>query len=148
MAEPNVQRLPDPAQWVEKQLRNMQAVGEQNYREGVQRPRKDPIKAGIEAQPAYEHAMRDPAVLRRRVTGLQKTNMSEWSERAQTIGASRLVEGVMARRDKIQRAVESYHSKLLQHLTRIDALPNTTDADRERRMIENLKGLKAMKGTI
>ena len=148
MAEPTVQRLPDPQQWVEKQIRNIQAVGEQNYREGVQRPRKDPIAAGIAAQPAYEHAMRDANVLRRRVTGLQRTNMSEWSERSQTIGASRLVEGVTARREKIERAVTAYHAKLTQYLTRIDAMPNVTDADRVNRMIENVKGLKAMKGTI
>ena len=143
---PTVQRLIDPTDWVEKQIRTLQAVGETNYREGITRPKRDPIKAGIEAQGAYENAMRDPAVLARRVTGLQGTNMEEWAALAERVGAARLVAGVVERRFKVERAVGKLHGRLQQHLQRIDALPNVTDADRERRMIENLKGLRAMKG--
>lgn len=145
---PQVQRLPNPAEWVGKQLRNLQAVGETNYREGITRPRKDPIAAGIAAQGAYETKMRDPAVLKRRVTGLQRTNMEEWASMAERVGASRLVAGVIERQFKVERAVTSLHSKLGQHLQRIDAMPNATDADRERRMVENLRGLRAFKGTV
>lgn len=148
MADATVQRLPDPDQWVDKQLRNIQAVGQQNYAEGVLRPRKNPIEAGIAAQPAYEHAMRDPEVLRRRVLGLQRTSMNEWATRSVEIGAGRLVEGVMARQDKIRDRVRSYHALLSQHLQRIDAMPSTTDADRIRRMVANVEGLKAMKGKV
>ena len=145
---PTVTRVIPGPEWVEKQLRNLQAVGEQNYREGVTRPRKDPIAAGIAAQGAYENAMRDPNVLKRRVAGLQRTNMEEWASMAERVGASRLVAGVVERRFKVERAVSTLHGKLTQHLQHIDAMPNVTDADRERRMVENLRGLKQMKGTI
>lgn len=145
---PTVQRLPDPQSWVTKQLRNIQAVGEQNYREGITRPRRDPIQAGIAAQAKYEAKMRDPEVLRRRETALRNVTTDEWASRSERIGASRLVQGVVERQAKIERKVQAYHAKLSGHLQRLDAMPDVTDADRERRMVENLRGLRAMKGTI
>ena len=145
---PTVQRLIGPEAWVEKQINTLQAVGEANYREGVTRPKKDPIAAGIAAQGAYEAKMRDANVLKRREAGLRRTNMEEWGAMAERVGAPRLVQGVVERRFKVERAVGNLHSRLAQHLQRIDSMPNVTDADRERRMIENLHGLKAMKGQI
>lgn len=142
-----VTRLIDPASWVEKQLTTLQAVGATNYSTGITRPKKDPIKAAIDSQAAYEAKMRDATVLRRRVIGLQKTNMEEWAHNAETLGAVRLVDGVVQRRPKVERAVSELHRKLTTHLSRIDALPNVTDADRERRMVENLRGLRAFKGS-
>ena len=143
-----VQRLPTAQQVVDKQIRNLQAVGETNYREGITRPKRSPIAAGIAAQPAYETAMRNPAVLARRAEALRKTNDEEWASRSERIGAPRLVSGVTDRIAKVERAVGSYHGRLSAHLQRIDQMPAITDSDRERRMVENLKGLRAMKGTI
>ena len=141
-----VTRLIPAAEWEAKQIGNLQAVGETNYRAGITRPKKDPIAAGIAAQGAYESAMRDPNVLARRVSGLKRTNMEEWASMSERLGAARLVTGVVERRYKVQRFLTGYVPKLLTHLSRIDALPNVTDADRERRMVENLKGLRALKG--
>ena len=146
--EPNpasVTRLIPPGDWVDKQIAGVESVGAANYSAGVTRPKRDPIKAGIDAQPAYEAAMRNPAVLARRVRGLQKTSIDIWAVQCETIGAARLVEGVTSRRPKIERAVGELHRRMLTHLSRIDAMPNVTPADRERRMVENLKGLRAMK---
>lgn len=145
---PSVQRIISPAEWVEKQINTLQAVGETNYRAGITRPRKSPIAAGIAAQPKYEAAMRDPNVLKRRETALRNTTDDVWASRAERIGAARLVSGVVERRAKVEQKVASYHSKLQAHLQRIDSMPDVGEGDRERRMIENLKGLRAMKGTI
>jgi len=145
---PVVQRLPTPAQWVEKQLRNLQQVGEPGYPEGIARPKKDPIQEGIKAQAKYEAKMRDPAVLKRREEELRKTNMEEWAAMAERLGAARLVEGVTQRRYKVERFVGGWVPKLEGHLRAIDALPDVTDADRERRMLENLRGLKRLKGAV
>ncbi len=143
-----VQRLPTPQQWVEKQIGNLSAVGEANYRIGITHPKKDPIAAGIAAQGAYENAMRNQEVLKRRETGLRRTNMEEWASMAERVGAGRLVSGVTDRRFKVERAVTALQSAMSSHLQRIDSMPNVTDADRERRMVENLRGLRAIKGSI
>ena len=145
---PSIQRLPTPQQWVDKQIRNLSAVGEQNYREGITRPKRDPIQAGIQAQGRYEAQMRDANVLKRREAGLRRTNSDEWASMAERIGAGRLVQGVVERQFKVERAVATLHGKLGSHLQKIDSMPAVTDADKERRMVENLRGLRAMKGTI
>lgn len=143
-----VTRLIGATEWVDKQITTIQAVGESHYREGITRPKKDPIQAGIAAQGAYEAAMRDPAVLKRREAALKQTNMDEWVSMAERVGAGRLVTGVVERRYKVERAIGNLQPKLAALLSRIDALPNVTDADRERRMVENLRGLRALKGTV
>jgi len=143
---PTVTRVLDPQAWVDKQIGNLEAVGEANYRVGITMPKKDPIKAGIAAQPLYEKQMRDPAVLKRRQAALEKTNMEEWAAMAESVGAENLVRGVTARRHKVERFVGAYNPLLKQHLAKIDAMPAVTDADMERRMIENRRGLKALKG--
>lgn len=143
-----VSRVIDPATWVNKQIDTITAVGRQNYLTGVKNPRKNPITAGIAAQPKYEAKMRDPATLKRRVEGLQKTNMDEWVQMAETRGADNLVTGVVSRRYKIERAVGKLQPMLKDHLSKIDALPDVTSADREAKMIANKRGLEAMKGKI
>ena len=142
----SVTRLIPAQEWLSKQIGNLQAVGEANYRAGITRPKKDPIQAGIAAQGAYESAMRDPKVLARRASGLRRTNMEEWASMSERVGAARLVQGVVERQYKVERFLSGYVPKLLSHLAKIDSLPNVTDADRERRMVENLKGLRALKG--
>lgn len=141
-----VQRLKTPEQWVGKQIRNLESVGEANYRLGVATPKKDPIQAGIAAQGKYENEMKKPEVLKRRETELRKTNIDEWVVIAETRGARNIVSGVTDRRFKVERFVGRYQPKLLEHLRRVDAMPDVTDADRERRMTENLRGLKGLKG--
>jgi len=143
---PAITRVLDPTDWVEKQIKTMEAVGRENYLRGVKHPKKDPIKAGIDAQPKYEQKMKDPKVLARRATQLAKTNMDEWAVMAETLGADKLVDGVIKRRHKIERFVQKYQPLLKAHLAKIDAMPDVTESDRENRMLENKRGLQKLKG--
>jgi hypothetical protein len=142
---PTVKRLPDPRDWVERQQRGATSVGPQNYLDGVRNPKKDPIQAGIDAQPAFVAAMRDPNVLERRVRGLQRTNINEWAVAAETKGANRYVDGVVASRPKLERGITEYHSFLSAHLATLDRMPNASPADRDRRVIENLHALRGFR---
>jgi len=141
-----VTRVLDPKDWVDKQIDTMIAVGRENYVRGVKHPKKDPIKAGIAAQPKYEAKMKDPKVLARRKTQLQKTNMDEWVQMAETLGADKIVDGVVKRRYKIERWVARYQPMLKAHLAAIDAMPDVTEADREAKMLANKRGLQKLKG--
>ena len=142
---PTVTRLPDPRSWVERQQRGATSVGPQNYLDGVRSPKADPIQAGIDAQPAYVASMRDPNVLERRVRGLQRTNMQEWAAKAESIGVSRYADGVVASKPKLERGIAEYHGFLQNHLATLDRMPSATSADRDRKVIENLHGLRAFK---
>ncbi|MHC1623138.1 MAG: hypothetical protein ACXQTR_00935 [Candidatus Methanospirareceae archaeon] len=146
MAEARVVRILPPEEWKKRQLETLRSVGRQNYMQGISMPKKDPIEAGIAAQSRYEEQMRKEEVLKRREAALRATNMSEWYAYASEIGAERLVDGVIKREKKVDRFIKAWQPILADHVATIDALPDVTDADRENRMIENLRGLKAKKG--
>ena len=142
---PTVTPIKDIGTIVNKQLDTFAAVGATNYLTGIATPKADPIAAGIKAQPAYEAAMRDPNVLKRRVVGLQRTSMAEWGQAAETKGAARIAEGVAAARPKIERFWQDFYPRLQGHVNKIRAMPAVTPADRKNRMIANLDGLRALK---
>jgi len=140
-----VTRILKPEDWRKKQLKTLEAVGETNYRLKIAAPKKDPIDAGIKAQPRYEAKMKTAEVLARREAALKATNIDEWYSYSQAF-APRLVEGVTVREKEVKDFVDAWQPIVLDHVTKIDALPAVTDADMERRMVENLRGLKALKG--
>lgn len=141
-----VKVIPDPDEWVERQISTLQAVGRQNYLQGIKRPKADPIKAGLDAQARYEEQMRKEEVLKRRAENLAKVSSAEWLAMAETLGADKLVDGVVKRRYKVERFVGKFHPLLKSHVEKIRSMPNVTDAEREQRMLENLRGLKKLKG--
>ncbi len=142
---PTVTPIKDVQTIVEKQVTAASSIGTQNYLAGVAAPRADPIEAGIRAQPAYEAAMRDPSVLKRREAGLRRTNIMEWGQASETKGAARYADGVQASRPKVERFWQEWHGKLAQHVNRIRSMPAVTPADRKNRMIANLDGLRGLK---
>lgn len=141
-----VTRVIDPGTWVKKQIDTLTSVGRNNYLLGIKNPKKDPIAAGIAAQKKYENKMKDAKVLARREEQLKKTNIAEWTAMCENLGADKLVDGVTKRQYKVERFVAKFQPMLKAHLAKIDALPDVTDADRENRMLENLRGLRALKG--
>ena len=141
-----VKRLLSPEEWKKRQIDTLSAVGASNYRVGIAGPKRDPIAAGIAAQDRYEAQMRKDEVLKRRKTELEKTSMAEWYKYSSELGANRLVEGVTKREAKVGDFIRAFQPMLSEHVSRIDTLPDVTDGDRENRMLENLRGLKALKG--
>jgi len=143
---PQVTRILPPDEWKKRQLNTLKAVGEPNYRQGIERPRKDPIEAGIAAEDKWIARIKKAIEERRRAKGLAMTNMNEWYNLASSLGAPRLVEGVLKREFKVDRFIRAWHPLLQDHVAKIDSMPAVTDQDMEARMLENLRGLKALKG--
>lgn len=142
-----VTRLLKPEDWEKRQLGNLKAVGEANYAVGVASPRKDPIAAGIAAEDKYAAEVKKAIEEKRRQKALQATNMDEWYTYTTEIGKPRLVEGVVKREKEVKDFVNSWQPILLDHVSKIDVMPDVTDKDREERMLANLRGLKALKGS-
>lgn len=141
-----VKRVISPEEWKNRQINTLKAVGRTNYLEGIKAPKADPIARGIETEGKFADAMRKAIDNEARRKGLEKTDMAAWYKYASTIGADKLVDGVTKREDKVVKFVTTFHPLLVSHLAKIDALAEETDADRENRMLENLRGLKALKG--
>ena len=146
MAEARVVRVLPPDEWRKRQIGNLRAVGQTNYAQGISMPKKDPIAAAIAAEDKWAARIKAAIEEKRRAKALQTVSMSEWYNYAANIGAGRLVEGVTKREAKVQKFVNSWVPQLQDHLSKIDSMPAVTDADMEQRMLENLRGLKMLKG--
>jgi hypothetical protein len=142
----SVKPLKSPDEWIAKQIGNLKAVGQANYIKGISSPRRDPIQAGIAAEQKYANNLRKAIDEQRRAKALSATNMQTWYKYAVEIGAPRLVEGVVKREEKVRNFVTKWHPLLAAHVEKIRSMPDATDADREARMLENLRGLKSLKG--
>ena len=141
-----VTRILSPEDWKKRQIDTLKAVGATNYKVGIAKPKKDPIAAGIAAQGRYEDQMKKDEVLARRKTALERTSMAEWYKYSSELGAGRLVDGVVKREAKVGDFIRTFQPLLADHVAKIDALDDVTDSDREERMLQNLRGLKELKG--
>ena len=141
-----VKRVISPEDWKNRQLGTLKAVGRTNYLIGIASPKADPIARGIATEEKYAIETRKAIDEGRRKTALQKTSMAEWSQYSQSIGADKLVDGVVKREAKVTDFITKFQPQLSSLLSKVDSLPEATDSDRENRMLENLRGLKALKG--
>jgi len=141
-----VTRILPPDEWKKRQISTLRAVGETNYRQGIARPKKDPIEAGIQAEAKWAARIKAAIEGEHRKKGLMATDMADWARYAEEIGAGRVVEGVVKREAKVDRFVKGFQPMLVDHVSKIDAMPAVTDSDMEQRMLENLRGLKGLKG--
>jgi len=142
----NVRRLISPQDWQKRQLDTLNAVGQANYKLGVQNPRKDPIQAGIAAEDSWRNGLKAAQDRNARVKGLEKTNMAEWAGYAENIGAGKLVEGVTKRAAKVSKFLTSYVPLLTDTVQKLDQMPTATASDRNAKVIANLEALRALKG--
>jgi len=141
-----VKRVISPDDWKKRQLDTLRSVGRANYADGIKSPKADPIDAGIKAEAKYAEETRKAIDAGRRKAALAKSSMAEWYLYSSTIGADKLVDGVVKREAKVGEFITAFQPMLTTHLGKIDGLANVTDSDRENRMLENLRGLKALKG--
>jgi hypothetical protein len=140
------ERIPSPEDWRAKQIGNIKAVGEANYRAKIVKPKKDPIAAGVEAEAKYAEAMRRVLETKAREAGLRATSSDEWLSYTQNIGAGRLVEGVTKREPKIAKFLGKWQPLLKSHVEKLDTMANATLADRKAKMLANVDGLVALHG--
>jgi len=139
-------RVINPEDWRRRQIDSLKSNGRANYLIGVKSPKADPIAKGIASEAKYAEETRKAIDNQSRKKALEKTSMAEWSMYATTLGADKLVDGVVKREAKVQAFITAFQPMLMSHLGKVDAMSNVTDSDREGRMLENLRGLKALKG--
>jgi len=143
-----VQRLLPPEQWRKRQLDTLRDVGERNYRQRVPIPKKDPIEAGIAAEDKYANEIRKAIEEKRRVTGLEATDSTEWLGYTLNIGAGRLVGGMTKREPEVKEFIDTWQPMLLDHLAKIDPMAVVTLRDRIDKAVSNIEGLAALHGGV
>jgi len=141
---PTVTRVIDPTTWINRQLKMVKEVAVDNYKIGIGYPKKDPIKAGIEAEEAWWEGLKTAKDLGLRKIGLAGTNMEEWHGYALKY-ADRLEDGVVGREKEVRDFVDPWHPILLRHLAEVDKKPVVTLKQRIDKAVANMEGLAALK---
>ncbi len=141
-----ITRLISPTDWSNKQINGIKAVGQVNYTAGIQRPKKDPIQAGIAAEAKWANQVQQAIQNGTRAKHLQNVTAQEWETYAETIGAPRLVDGVVRRQAKVTAFTTAFQPQLLNLLSTVDAMPTGTQSERNQKMIATIDGLRALRG--
>ena len=141
-----IQRVLPPKEWKEKQIRNLRATGEANYKVGISYPKADPIQEAIKAKEVWFNQLKIAYDEGHFENALKASSIDEWFRYAMEIGAGRLVDGVTKREAEVVKFVEGFQPLLESHLAKIDAMPKTTLQERIQRAIANIEGLHALKG--
>ena len=145
---PRPQRLLPPKEWVERQLGNLKAVGETNYKVRVRMPKRMPIDTALERKERYKNEMKKALEEGRWEIGLEAASNEEWLGYTLGIGAGRLVDGVTMREPEVRQFVDNWHPLLSDHVSKIDQMKVDTLADRKEKMIANMEGLAALHGAV
>ena len=83
---------------------------------------------------------------KRRAAGLKASSDQEWLTYAKELGAARLVEGVTKRKPEVDKFVNAWQPMLADHLAKIDPMSTTTFEERIEKAVQNMRGLKELKG--
>jgi len=119
----------------------------ESYKDGVLNPKRDPVQAALAASDKRAEAVRKAEEEKRWEKSMSKISGTYVSQRAAEVGAPRYASGVTAAKPKIEKFWQGWHPKLEAIESEINAMPDTSDADREAKMLANLRAMKKAKGT-
>jgi len=140
-----IERIKSPEFYRDKLIRNITAVGASNYLAGIKRPKKDPIAAGIAAEPKYKDQITKAVNEGRRAKHLGFATKELWYEIAEK-RADQLPVGVSIRASKVDRFWRGWAPILKAHVEELDKMSVATFGDRKNKMLKNVEGLVAKKG--
>lgn len=138
-------RLPTADDWADLQIRGAQANAEKWLKNTI-RPKKN----------FKEEALRGTSIARFKASMQRVINEGTWeggmglvdeSETIATIermGSSAYSNGIVNRKPKIRRVVAALREDRLALCAVIDAMPTATEGEREAKMIQNVRGLRAI----
>jgi len=115
-------------------------------------PSKDPIKAGIDAEAYYASQTKAAIDSQARMKALQKTNLTEYGEIVEATPPSAYADGLTRKTVKINTKIGKLQPLVEGLRKAIAAMPETTDGEREKKMIAARRGMKlvgkVMKGVL
>jgi len=129
--------------WVKKQIERVSVAGD-DYKAGVEAVTEAPTVKAAEKKDKYLAGVQAKVDFWEK--RLRRVSLDEW-KRATIEKADRFSDGVAKAEEKIRAFVSAWQPILAEIQRAVRAMPDKTDADREKRMIENVRRLKRAKGT-
>jgi len=133
-ANPVTKKVISPDKWKDRLIRRATAAAD-DWLEGIKSPARDPIKASIEADGKWKDRIQTAIREDRRKKALEKVSWSEAVAVAERIGPSGFAAGISAREGKIAKRVAELQPLVQAVSDAIQAMPDATDADREKRLL-------------
>ena len=137
------ERLPSPEKWADNQVQAASNASDK-WLQNTLRPTKDPIAEAKKASGRYATEVQKAIQENRFSKGLDRVNADEMQATIQQVGAAGFAQGVQNRKGKIRAAITRLHSALGPHVAKMDSMPVETEAQREAKVIENLRGMRAI----
>ena len=138
---PLAPRIAEVDDWAEKQEANAEAAGER-WRTNMLRPKKDPIAEAKKASTKWANKLKEAIADNRFEKGLDAVDEAAMMETLEATPASVFVDGIKRRKRKIRGKIEKLRPLLVASAETLDKLPIDTEAQREAKMIANLRAMK------
>lgn len=134
-----------PERWVEKQLARVRVSGD-DYKAGVEAVTESPAAAALAANAKRIANIKKSIENKTWEKRMAKVSMEDWKTKTATLGADRFIPGVEANIDKIEAFVHGFQPKLASLQSSVKAMPQTSESERDARMLANARGMRKLKG--
>lgn len=115
------------------------------YEAGIQAVDSSPMEAAAAKTDKYLQGVQDAVNNGKYAAGLRAVSLQDWKQQAITKGARRISDGVTAATPKFQSSMSQILPQIQQIQAAVRAMPDTTEADREARMVENMRRMRQIR---
>lgn len=129
-----------PEEWAAKQVSRASAAASE-WEKNVLRPRKDPLKAAIAAKEKRKEKLRESLDQDKWAKAMAKVDEDLMYSVIRKRGAAAFRAGVEDRKEKVTARTKELQPMVAALKSTIDAMPDVTDADREKRLLAGRRGM-------
>jgi hypothetical protein len=137
-SNPVTKKVKSPDRWAKQQIDNAVAAAS-DWLDGVKNPSRNPIEAALDKEKKWEDRLQTAIKDKKWSKNLKKVSPSDIVAVAEKLGTGVYSSGVSAREDKIKKRVSELQPLVQAVSDTIQAMPDDTDANREKRLISARK---------
>lgn len=139
--------IKSPDKWLAKQLSRVRVAGG-DFKDGVDAVTVNPAEKALAANAKRIAKLQASIANKTWEKKMARVTLDDWKKKASTIGADRFISGVEANVDKIESFIRAFQPKLESLTSSVKAMPETTEAERDARVLAMIRGLRKLKGTV
>lgn len=133
-------RVLSPEEWADKQVKRASDAADA-WLEHVQKPRRDPIKAALAASAKRANKIREALEQKKWDKAMAGVDEDLMFEIIRKRGAAAFRAGIEDRKAKVSARTKELQPMVTALAKSIDAMPDATDADREKRLLAARRGM-------